>query len=424
MNTSLPLAIVGSGGAAFNAIQAIRESGYEGDLVLYSDTNDPPINPMLLTYYIAGKIPLENCFLCDSEALTRDYKVIWRKNSPVVKVDPERKLLSFARGSQIQSQQYDACLISSGASPITPMIPGWGKKRVFTLRKIEDALNLRKFTLEKPKKILIVGASMVGIKLVEIFQEIGSEVYLADLSTHVFPRAAHPECAAWIEKQLESKGIELLLDQRVKYLEESEQAVKVGFDSFELEVNLVIFSIGVKSNLDFLRSTEVQIEKGLLVDDQMKTSVHALYAAGDVAQAFNLLTQEREVIALWANACAQGRIAGINMTGGRALYPGSIPQNITHFFDMFFVGIGDVQNYDEYDNYTDEQSISYCFKRKGNIVGYNLLTLGRSAKVHSIGIYRQTIFKKLIQLLAQSESFKGNPYFLFNNYEIFGGGNL
>lgn len=407
MNKSLPLVIVGSGGAALNAVIAARQAGYQGELHLFSDSYEPPYNPMLTTYYLAGKIPLEKCYMYGNNFdFFKQHSVTFHLGSPVVEINTKEQTVINDASNKIH---YQKCLIASGAEAIFPPLPGIKSQRIFSLRTLQDAQKLREVYLRHPRRVLIVGASMVGIKLVEIFHEAGTEVYLADLAPHVFSLAAHPESAEVIEEHLTKQGIKLILNAKVNGIEDSRQGIKVSFESSvpDLEVDFVVFAIGVRPNLDFIRSSELQIDKGILVNESMQTGVSDLYAAGDVAQATNLLNQNKEIIALWANACSQGRVAGANMAGAHVLYPGSIPQNITHFFDMFFVSIGDTRGNREVYISGDNNTFSFVFKVQGKIVGVNLLTRRSHEIINSAGIYRQ----KILRAMTNPNSFPGRMIF-------------
>ena len=109
------------------------------------------------------------------------------------------------------------------------------------------------------------------------------------------------------------------------------------------EADLLVMCIGVKANTGFIDRKQVAVDRGILVDGYMRTSMPGLYAAGDVAQGKNLLSGESEMIGLWNNARYQGRTAGRNMAGRNEFFPGNIPHNITHFMGMDFVGIGNVR---------------------------------------------------------------------------------
>jgi NADPH-dependent 2,4-dienoyl-CoA reductase/sulfur reductase-like enzyme len=395
MKKQLPLAIIGSGGATVQALEAIRHSGYEGEIHLFTDQSEPPYNPMLLTYYLAGKIPLDQCFITGNNFnFIKKCKAHIHLSSPVVELNVREKTISNTRGERIR---YQACLVSSGASPIKPSFfqSEFKSDRVFTFRTLDDAIKLREILLQGPKKMLIVGASMIGIKLVEIFQEADSEVYFADMASHVFPLSAHPDCAVLIENLLNQNHVNLLLSQKINFIEESKNKVRVSLTTSEIEVDYVILCVGVKPNLDFLRPSDLLIDKGILVNEKMQASVDGVFAAGDVAQATNLLTQRQELIPLWSNACHQGRVAGSNMSGAEAVFPGSIPQNLTHFFNRFFVSIGDIRLYDKVIKQMDHDSTLLSFKSKGETIGFNLLSIESTEKVNAVGVLRYEVIKNI-----------------------------
>ena len=200
-----------------------------------------------------------------------------------------------------------------------------------------------------------------------------------------------------MEEQLQKRGINLLLNAKVGGIEETNESLRVSLagSGLELEVDLLVFCIGVKPNLECIQPEELEIEKGILVDNRMRASAGNIYAAGDVVQGLNLINQKKEVIALWANACQQGQIAGANMAGADVIYPGSIPQNITHFFDVFFVSIGDVRHYDEIERRHANDAYSFFFKSKGQIIGINFLTLGNYELINSAGMVRYELLKTL-----------------------------
>ncbi|MDA3833157.1 MAG: FAD/NAD(P)-binding oxidoreductase [Spirochaetales bacterium] len=395
MNKALPIVLVGSGTAAAHAVKAIRKNGYQGGIHLFSDNIQPPFNPMLITYYLGGKIPLNECYLYGNNFdFYESHQVTLHNNTSVAQLNVKESAVITASGQKVN---YQTCLIASGASALVPPVPGAKSQRIFTIRTMEDAIRLREIYLDRPKKVVLVGASMVGIKLVEVFQQVGSEVYLVDLAPHVFAQAAHPECARIMEEDLQRRGIKLILNSKVAGVDESKEKLKVSFagDVPDLEADLLVFCIGVKPNLDYIQPGELAIDRGILVDDRMCTSVANVYAAGDVAQGLNLLNQKKDVVALWANACQQGLVAGANMAGVYAVYPVSIPQNITHFFDVYFVSIGNIYQYDEIEKKHNNHTYSFYFKSKGKIVGVNFLSIGNYGLNNSEVIVRSENLKTL-----------------------------
>jgi NAD(P)H-nitrite reductase large subunit len=375
MSSSLPIAIIGNGGAAVRAVKALRNSGYQKDIHLFSDSMHAAYNPMLTTYFIGGKIPLEQCFpFSFGFEFYKRHGVELHLGSPIVELNATTQTIRSANGGTLC---YGKCLVATGASPFVPPIPGKDLRRVYTLRTIEDALRLKKIISQGPRKALVVGASMVGIKLVELFLNAGIEVCFADLAKQIFPVAADDGCARLIENQLVQHGVKLRLGEAISAIEETSNGVRAHFSEKEPpeEADFVVLSIGIKPNTGFLDSAQVEIDTGVIVDERMRTSAENLYAAGDTAQSLNLLTGKKEVIALWSNAQYHGRTAGRNMAGGSDSFQGSLPHNITHFMDTVLVCIGDPKSEGEPEMACEyDESLYRCTVRQGGkLKSVNLL---------------------------------------------------
>ncbi len=247
----------------------------------------------------------------------------------------------------------------------------------------------------------MVGASLVGLKMVELFQALGMEVCLADLAEHVFPLAAHAECAALIEGRLAQKGIKFRLGAAIARVEETRDGVRAYFQGSSVaeEADLLIMCIGVRANTSFVDRKQVESRQGILVDPHMETSVSGVYAAGDVAQGRNLLSGEQQIIGLWANARYQGRTAGRNMAGLVEEFPGNIPHCISHFMNMDFVGIGSVENYDRAESWSDGLKFVQVFWKDGLLTGANFLDACTET-----GVIKNVLTKRLVQGRLASSS--------------------
>jgi len=367
------MVIVGNGCAGAECIKALRESGYSGGIHLITDSRWPIYNPMLTTYYVAEKIGFEGLFpYGPGQEFYLKYGVDMTPGLPVVSLDTEQKRVHAKSGLEIR---YDQCLIATGATPILPPIEGIGSDRIYAMRTVEDAIRLKEAMVQKPKKALVIGASMVGIKVMELFYKTGMEVCLADLAQHIFPLSAHPECARIVEERLEQKGIELRFGAEIEKVEETNGGVRAYFNGTteSEEADFLVMCIGVRPNTSFVDRRQVAVDRGILVDEHMRASVPGLYAAGDVAQGKNPLSGESEMIGLWSNARYQGRTAGRNMAGRNESFPGNIPHNITHFMEMDFVGIGNVNDYDRMEKKYDGRRYIQLFWKDGLLAGANFL---------------------------------------------------
>ena len=341
------IAIIGLGCAGFHGIKALRESGWNGEIHVYSNTEHAAANPMLTTYYVAGKIQREQMFPFGSlEELINQYNVILHLNQPVVRVDAEKHSVILNDGSE---EQYDKILIATGARAIAPQMGQGEYGRSFLMRTVADADALKYMLQEKRiRKAVVIGASMVGIKIVELLYNQGADVCLVDMADRLFPLACIPETADILEQDLKEKGISLFLKNGVDHINECSNSVKTYLkDGQCLESDILVLCIGTRPNVELVANTEVVkeepvlVKRGIVVNNHMETNISGIFAAGDCCEALNLQTGETMIIGLWANAAEQGRVAGCCMAGQKTEYKGSVPNNITHYFDQTFVGIGD-----------------------------------------------------------------------------------
>lgn len=340
-------AIIGFGCAGFHAAKSMREHGYDGEIHIYSNTDAPPANPMLTTYYVTGALAYEGMFPFGAlDVLQEEYGLIIHRNEPVVSLDSAQRKLTLRDG---RTAFFDHVVLATGASALVPPIPGVERPGVFCMRTVEDAARLRERLDQGVRSAVVIGASMVGIKLVELLHKRGISVTLADMAPHIFPTAALPEVAAEIEDRLTAQGISLCFSRPIEAIEGAENGLEVCLGGGQrLPCDIALLCIGTRANTQ-LADDGIRVGRGIVVNDRMETSAPGIYAAGDCCEGNNLLTGQTQIIGLWDNAARQGETAGANIAGVQpsASYPGNITHNITHFMDMDFIGLGDIRMHGE-----------------------------------------------------------------------------
>ena len=408
MTTSKKILIVGNGGAAMHAVQGARGAGYEGEIHVVSDVRGPAFNPMLSPYYLAGKIPFDRCYPF-GDTFYETHQVIRHFGLKAEALDSaNRKCFLAGR----QGIHYDRCLVATGASPIMPPVSGLADCRhALVLRTAEQTRHLD-LILPKVRRVLILGASLVGIKLAETLSARGIEVMLVDVAGHGLPHVAHPECAALIQNHLRECHVKLRLNRDLKGAEDVGTGIRLYFqDQESLDTDLCLVCTGIRANLDLLEETDVKRDRGVLVDYHMQTSAPALYAAGDVSQGMNLLSGEKEVIALWGNACSQGRTAGLNMAGRKSFYLGSVPQYVSAFFGMTFISMGDTSRKGDHIEISScEDAARGCCRmllfERGILIGFNAVNC-----FHEIGYLKAVISQRLTWPRSQGSGID-HPFWL------------
>ena len=382
--------IIGNGAAAVEACRGMRAGGFTGPIDVFAAGRLPVYNPMLTTYYAAGKIDYPLLFpYGDSNDVFEKYQATLHADSPVTALSVKKREIT-ANGRRFA---FDKCLIASGASAVVPPLPGAASPRVFTMRTVEDAVDVKAALEKGVQRALVVGASMVGIKLVELFWKAGLRVDLADMADRIFPLAATPDCARRIERRLAEKGIGLKFSAVLERLEDADTGIRAYFagEATPLEADLVLMAVGVRPNLEFVDRSEIELRQGVLVDARMESSAPGIYAAGDVAQGMNLQSGERQIIGLWASARNQGFTAGCNMAGLSREYAGEVLHNITRFMGMDFVGVGDVLGMDEYRVVDGDRGGSHILYKNGVVCGANFLDCSSEA-----GIFKNAFVKQFM----------------------------
>ncbi|WP_368234190.1 NAD(P)/FAD-dependent oxidoreductase [Anaerotruncus rubiinfantis] len=336
-------AIIGFGCAGYHAAKAIRQTDSQGEIHVFEAGDAPPANPMLTTYYAADKLPASALYPFGGlEEIAGTYRLRIHTGAPVEKIDAENRAVILSSG---QIHPFDRILISTGARAFLPGIEGLPDSRVFLMRTVGDAQALRD-RLEKGdiRHAVVVGASMVGIKVAELIWKADIPVTLADGADYLFPLAAFAPVAREIERRLVDQGYAFKWGAPVKGI--TPQGVTFA-DGETLSADLICICIGTRANVELVANTQVvegqpiAVNRGIVADETMATSCPGIYAAGDCCEGINLQTGQTMIIGLWANAASQGETAGKNMAGGSCRYPGNIVHNITHFMDMDFIGLGD-----------------------------------------------------------------------------------
>lgn len=335
-------AIIGFGSGGYHAARSLRTRCPDERIDVYTDTVDAPANPMLTTYYVAGKIERNILMPFGSiEDIANELNLQLCKKK-VSYLSAEKRTVIMDDGEQ---RTYDNIVIATGSHPVVPPIKGLPSDRtgIYVMRTIADADRLLGAVKNgKVKSALVVGASWVGIKVVEALYAHGVPTVLADMASTIFPTAALPQVAEIIHQRLTEMGIGLKFGSGISSVTPNGNSLVSTFsDGTEISSSIVVLCLGLKPTLDMIDPSEFVMRSGLVVDKQMRTSVPHIYAVGDCCEAEELISGQPMVVNLWANAVSQGEIAGRNIAGDKAEFQGNFMHNITHFLNIDFIGLGD-----------------------------------------------------------------------------------
>jgi NAD(P)H-nitrite reductase large subunit len=332
------LLILGNSAAALAALSAYRAQGGEGELILVSREACDAYSPVLTTYYLRGQIPEEKLFVCDASFYEAG-KVARIFGPAVVALDTKEQTVLLDDGQKIA---YDRLLIATGASPrrLADLDPSVGGDTLY-LRTIEDARRIRE-RAEQAAHVVVVGGGLVGLQVAAALARPGRRVTGLVSSRQLLSQNIDATAAGIVQRHIERTAeISFLFGANVSEITRRGSGYRLSLESGEeIPADLVVVGKGVSPNLDFVDQKEIQVGRGILVDERLRTTAPNVYAAGDVCEGVSRLTGRSEPVPNWINACGQGRVAGMNLAGREAGFEGSFPENITTVFGLPVASLG------------------------------------------------------------------------------------
>lgn len=377
--------IVGGSAAGINAIEAIRSEDKEGKITLISDEKFSLYSRCLITYFLAGTLAEDKLKYRSSDFYEKE-RVDALLGVRAKRLLPEKRKLILDNGKEIT---YDKLLIATGASPKMVEVPGSDKQGILGLRTYHDA-KLINGRLDKVKKVSILGGGLIGLRAAYSLHARNKEVKVIVKSNQVLSQMLDRGAANFIRKKIEQKGIQVMTGlAAVEFLGGKEVTGVVLDDGRRVDCELVVVGKGVRPNLELVKGTEIKTDYGIIVDDHLQTNLPNIYAAGDVAQAKDLITGQSTINALWPCAVAQGRVAGLNMAGKKLKYDGSLAMNSVEFFGLPVISMGITRPKEkEYEQLVKEDEKNFVYKkvvlRKNRLQG--IILVNRIEQAGVIGI--------------------------------------
>ena len=298
-----------------------------------------------LPYYIGGVIEeREKLFVQTPEAFSTRFRVDVRTENEVIFIDRKKKTVTVRQSSEdTYEESYDKLLISTGASPVRPPLPGIDLPGIFTLRNVTDTDRIKEYiNSHAPRKAVIVGAGFIGLEMAENLHAQGAKVSIVEMGNQVMAPIDF-SMASLVHQHLMDKGVNLYLEQAVASFEREGKGLKVTFKNGQsISADIVILSIGVRPETSLARAAELTIGPagGIAVNDYLQTSDEAIYAIGDAIEYRHPITGKTWLNYLAGPANRQGRIVADNILGAKIPYEGSIGTSIAKVFDMTVASTG------------------------------------------------------------------------------------
>lgn len=329
--------IIGNGRAGLSAAQAIRKNDGEGEITILDRDPAPCYYRPRLPDYISGWKERDSVFVV-GEDFYRENGISFRGGEEVREVRTDRHTVILDSG---ESLDYDRLLVASGARPRELPVPGADLEGVVYLRTLAQAEDIISRG-RRARHGVALGGGLLGVEMARAFNEMGLRTSYLIREDRFWPQMLDHTGSRLVEKVLEEKGITLYKEEGIEeVLGKDGKVVGVRTTGGSvLEADLVGVAIGVVSNLEFLEGSGVETDRGVLVDERLRSNLPEVFAAGDAAQAFDVASKEHRVVTSWLNAQRQGRVAGANMSGGDEVLEGVVPYNVIVIYGLPVACVG------------------------------------------------------------------------------------
>ena len=332
--------IIGGVAGGATAAARIRRLDEQAEITVFERSGYISYANCGLPYYIGGVITdPEDLTLQTPESFFARFRINMKVHHEVLAIDPDRKKVrvkNLKSGEEFE-EAYDKLILSPGAKPTQPKLPGVGIKKVFTLRTVEDTFRMKEYIAQnQPKSAVLAGGGFIGLELAENLKELGMDVTIVQRPKQLM-NPFDADMASFIHGEMRKHGVKLALGHTVEGFEENEDGVDVLLkDEKPLHADMVVLAIGVTPDTKLAKEAglELGIKDSIVVNDRMETSAPDIYAAGDAVQVKNYVTGQDALILLAGPANKQGRIIADNICGGDSRYPGSQGSSVIKVFDM------------------------------------------------------------------------------------------
>lgn len=332
--------IIGGVAGGASAAARIRRLDETAQIIVLERSNYVSYANCGLPYFIGGVIREQaELTLQTPQSFWKRFHIDVRVRNEAVDIDVKSKTVAIRRldTGEIYHEQYDKLLLSPGAKPVVPHLPGVTSDRIFSLRTVEDTLRIRKFIEEyKPATAVLVGGGFIGLEMAENLTAMGISVTVIQRSNQLFaPMDA--DMASFIHAQMRSHGVKLELEKTVTgFSSKGGKPVTMIKDSEPISSDMVLLGVGVEPDTVLAEKAGLAlgIRGAVAVNEYMETSVPDIYAVGDAVEVSHFVTGKKSLISLAGPANKQGRIAADNICGGNSMFKGTQGSSVIKIFEM------------------------------------------------------------------------------------------
>jgi NAD(P)H-nitrite reductase large subunit len=327
--------IVGGGTAGINAIRTIRaEEAERSEITLVSA--ERPHSRMVLPYYLDRSIAESHVYTATAAVLA-GWGVKTHLGRRATGLDVKASTCTLDDGTTIP---YDDCLVATGSSPVRAPVPGADGAGVHSFWTLDEARGVLA-AITPGSHVVMVGAGFISFTILNSILSLGAKLTIVEVAPHILPRMIDATGAGLVEGWLKRHGVAIRTGARLTRIEDARGRKRLAFASGPaLVVDTVVMATGIRTNLDWLKNAGLAINRGIVVDDRLRSNVGNVYAAGDVAEGRDLVTGQPAVHAIEPTAQEHGRVVGANMAGRDVRYRGSLIANIVEVCHLDVASFG------------------------------------------------------------------------------------
>lgn len=340
----MKIVVVGLGAAGLWSAVSARMTNRSARVIVVTDEEFLTYSRCGLPFVIGGEIGSFEDLIITSMKYLKSIGVEVLVKSRAVEVDGEKVLVE--RRGYTEKIDFSTLILATGSRPFIPPIPGSNLAGIHTLRTIGDG-RIIAGEVRRARNVMVVGAGAIGLEVAEALYKLGLNVTLVEIMPRVLPRMLDDDMARILHRRISLSGVNLMLNSRVEEFLGDGRVMEVIVNDKSYPCDFVVMATGVRPNVDLARSAGLIIGSlgGIVTNDRMQTSNELIYAAGDCAETFHLITGRPFLPLLGTVAYNQGKVAGVNAAGGYSRYPGALGSIVLKVFgvEVGFSGLTESQ---------------------------------------------------------------------------------